>query len=119
MAKRRGEYQRAADIWKEMVADSQDEVHACEQLAIYYEHRAKDFERAMEYTKLGLGKLKRKHAVSLRALRGPYLETRMEREEKNFRKRLARLERKAPLSSPSRRRGVPEAAEPRAKPGLW
>src|SRR5215467_12033758 len=39
MAKRRGEYAQAAEIWENMVAHSQDEVHACEQLAIHYERR--------------------------------------------------------------------------------
>src|SRR5881296_3657365 len=49
MAKRRGEHARAAEIWLEIVADANDGIHACEQLAIHYEHNAKDFCRATEF----------------------------------------------------------------------
>jgi uncharacterized protein len=49
MAKRKGEHQRAAEIWHEILADSGDAIHACEQLAIYYEKRVKDYERALEF----------------------------------------------------------------------
>src|SRR5215467_10633016 len=48
MAKRRGDHGRAAQIWEEMVANSHDATHACEQLAIYYERRVRDLHRAME-----------------------------------------------------------------------
>ena len=119
MAKRRGEHDRAAEIWKEMVANSQDEVHACEQLAIYYERRIKDARRALEYVKLGLVKLKRELSRSLQGSTHPYLTARLVRQEKAFKERLARLERKAPPFSPARRRDVPEAAEPKATPELW
>ena len=118
MAKRQGEHERAAEIWEEMVANSQDEVHACEQLAIHYERRVKDIQRAMEYAKLGLAKLRRQRTCSLRSANDAYLPARFARQEKNFKARLARLERKAPPSSPARR-DVPEAAEPKAIPELW
>src|ERR1700681_857703 len=54
MAKRKGEHQRAADLWHEILgheilADSGDGIHACEQLAIHYERRAKDYESALEF----------------------------------------------------------------------
>ncbi len=49
MAKRKGEHQRAAEIWHEILADSGDAIHACEQLAIHYEKRVKDYERALEF----------------------------------------------------------------------
>src|SRR5438067_6857861 len=65
LAKRHGEYERAAEIWQEMVNHCEDAVHACEQLAIYYERRARDTDRALEYAKLGLAKLVRKHARAL------------------------------------------------------
>lgn len=119
MAKRRGEHERAARIWEEMVASSQDEFHACEQLAIYYERRAKDIDRALGYTKLGLAKLRRKGTCSVRGSNDPYLAARFARQEKTFKERLARLERKAPQSSPAPLRDVPEAAEPKAIPELW
>lgn len=119
MCKRRREYERAAEIWEEMVANSQDEVHACEQLAIHYERRVKDIRRAMEYAKLGLVKLRRERARSGRSLNEPYLAARFVRQEKAFQERLARLKKKAPPSSPAQRRDVPGAAEPKATPELW
>src|SRR5438034_721707 len=119
MAKRRGEYDRAAEIWEEMIVDSQDDVHACEQLAIYYERHGKDIPRAMEYAKLGVAKLKRHRTASLRGLRDPYFVARCARQENDFKERLARLERKAQPSSPAQHRGAPEAAEPKASRALW
>jgi uncharacterized protein len=119
MAKRQGEHARAAEIWEEMLADSPNAVHACEQLAIHYERRAKDIQRAIEYTKLGIAKLKRQRTASLRSSRDAYWAARCARLEKSFIERLARLKRKAPPSSPARRRGVPEVAERKATPVLW
>jgi uncharacterized protein len=49
MVKRKGEHQRAAEIWHEILADSRDAMHACEQLAIHYEKRVKDYEKALEF----------------------------------------------------------------------
>jgi len=119
MAKRRGEHERAAEIWEEMVRNSQDEVHACEQLAIHYERRVKDPRRAMEYAKLGLAKLKRERTCSRRSSNDLYLGASVIRQEKSLKERLARLERKAPPSSPAGRRGVRAVAEPQANPELW
>src|SRR5207249_400925 len=110
----------AAAIWEEMVADSQDEVHACEQLAIYYERRAKDFPRALEYAKVGLAKLRRERTACFGNSHDPYLASRFARQEKRFIERSARLERKAPpRSSRAPRRGAPGAAEPKANRALW
>ena len=120
MAKRQGQYGRAAEIWEEMVADSQDEVHACEQLAIHYERRVKDVLRAIQYAKLGLAKFKRKHSSLSRSSRDPFSAASCVRQEKLFRERLARLKRRVlPRSSPARSRGVREAAEPKANRALW
>ena len=49
MAKRKGEHHRAAELWHEILADSADAIHACEQLAIHYEKRVKNYERALEF----------------------------------------------------------------------
>src|ERR1700726_1827320 len=51
MAKRKGEHQRAAEIWHEILIDSGDAIHACEQLAIHYELRVKNYERALEFAR--------------------------------------------------------------------
>ena len=119
MARRRGEYEMAVEIWKEMADGSQDDAHACEQLAIYYERRAKDICRAIEFAKLGLLKLRRQRSILLRGLRDSYLAARLARWEKSFKERVARLEKKAWPSSPVRRPGAPEVGEPLAKPALW
>lgn len=58
MAKRRGEAQRAADLWHRLVTDPQETVVACEQLAIHYERNHHDFVRAMEFAQLGLKMLR-------------------------------------------------------------
>lgn len=49
MARRKGEHQRAAEIWHEIAADALDGACACEQLAIHYEKRVKNYEKAMEF----------------------------------------------------------------------
>src|SRR5215470_7897876 len=114
LAKRRGEYAQAAEIWEEMVARSQDEVHACEQLAIHYERRVKDFGRAIEFVKLGLAQLGRATGRPLDDSRDLYLAARYKRQEKKFRERLARLERKM-SSSPARVRDARETTAPKAR----
>ena len=62
MAKRRGEPERAAELWQQLVSDPQDGAHACEQLAIHYERHARDLVRALEFTQLALKKLQSKVA---------------------------------------------------------
>ncbi len=64
MAKRRGDHERAAEIWQEMAGDAQDGIHACEQLAIHYEHQANDLGKAAEFAQLALAKLRRRYATS-------------------------------------------------------
>jgi uncharacterized protein len=88
LAKRRGDYEQAAALWHEIVADPQDGVHACEQLAIHYERRVKDFSRATEFVQLALVKLRRQRVVS----RDPYTSARRTRLEEKFLHRLARLQ---------------------------
>jgi hypothetical protein len=119
MAKRRGEHARAAEIWQEIVTDPQDGIRACEQLAIHYERHAKETERAMEFAKLGLAKIRRQRATSLSTLRDPYFDARYARLEKSFMERLARLERKSSPSSSALQRGARAAEEPKARPVLW
>jgi len=119
LAKQRGEYEQAAKIWEEMAACSQGDVHACEQLAIHYERRVKDFGRAIEFVRLGLAKLRRSSRRASNGSLDPYLTSRCARREKNFKERLARLERKLLRSSPARRLDAPEGTEAQARPGLW
>ncbi len=58
MAKRRGERERAAALFHELVTDPQETIFACEQLATYYERHIRDFPRALEFAQLGLKMLR-------------------------------------------------------------
>lgn len=74
LAKRSGKHEEAAAIWLEMAraagACDEDAAHACEQLAIYYERRAKDFARAAEFARLAVAKLRRLRSASRCAKKG-------------------------------------------------
>ena len=65
LAKRRGEHEKAAALWHHLVKDARNGVHACEQLALYYERRKKDFAQALEFARLGLAKIRRARALFL------------------------------------------------------
>src|SRR5260370_39844328 len=98
MAKRRGEHARAAEIWLEIVADLHDGIHACEQLAIYYERRAKDLAKAAQFAQLAIAKVQRQRANS----RDPFLPARFARLAKKLLQRAARLEKRSRPSSYAR-----------------
>src|SRR5579859_4785911 len=91
LAKRRGDHADAAALWLELVADPQDGVLACEQLAIHYERREKNSARAAEYARLGLAKVQRMNSRS----RDPYAGARGSRLAEKLLSRISRLERKA------------------------
>ncbi len=94
-AKRRGDHQEAATLWHDLAADphteSADAIHACEQLAIHYERRAKDFPQAIEFIRLALSKLR----CLQRSLPDPYDTARICRCEQQLQKRLTRLKQRA------------------------
>src|SRR5438094_3675809 len=115
MAKRRGEHERAAEIWLDMVADLHEGIHACEQLAIYYERHAKDLAKAAQFAKLAVATLRRQPANS----RDLLLTARFARLEEKFLQRVARLGRKSRLSSQARPRDARVVAEPKASSGFW
>src|SRR5467141_346176 len=94
MARQHGEHARAAEIWLEIVADPHDGIHACEQLAIYYERHVKDLSRAAEFAQLALRKLRPQRSVS----HDPYLAARSARLEQKFLHRLARLQHQIKIS---------------------
>ena len=87
MAKRRGEVERAAGLWHELVAHAQETILACEQLAVHYERHKRDYARAMEFAELGLKTLERQMASS----RDPSASARQGRQERKFVCRLERL----------------------------
>jgi uncharacterized protein YprB with RNaseH-like and TPR domain len=87
MAKRKGEHALAAGLWHEIAVDSQDGIHACEQLAIYYERQVKDYHKAMEYAR-------QLRVLLLRKALGAALFSRghLARREESALKRIRRLE---------------------------
>jgi uncharacterized protein YprB with RNaseH-like and TPR domain len=115
MTKRRGEHARAAEIWLEIVADPHDGIHACEQLAIYYERHAKDLAKAAQFAKLAIATLRHQRANT----RDPFLTAGLARHEQRFLQRVARLEKKSPPSSLVQSPRARAAAAPKASPVLW
>lgn len=115
MAKRRGEHAQAAEIFLEIVSDPHDGIHACEQLAIYYERHAKDMVKAVQFSELAIATLQRQRVNSL----DPFIAARFARLEQKFLQRLARLEKKSLPSSPARPQGARAAAAPKASSALW
>jgi uncharacterized protein len=87
MAKRWGERERAAALWQELVMHPRDGALACEQLAIHYERYERNFIRAMEFTELGLKKIRSRIVHS----RDPLSSARTSRIEQRLLCRLARL----------------------------
>jgi len=111
MARQRGEVERAASLWHELLTHPQDAVLACEQLAIHYERREKDAGRALEFVELGLKKIQQQVARS----RDPYVTARaMRREQKLVCRRERLLHRIAKDQSASR---APLLAHSAAVPG--
>jgi uncharacterized protein YprB with RNaseH-like and TPR domain len=87
LAKQRGDHAQAVELWLEIISDPQDGVHACEQLAIYYERREKNPRKALEFAQLALG-----YVARSRAKRSDFLAAaKFARLERNLLKRIARL----------------------------
>ena len=115
MAKRRGEHAQAAEILLEIIADPHDGLHACEQLAIYYERHAKDLVKAVQFSELAIATLRRQRANS----RDLLIAARLARLEQKFLLRLARPEKKSLPSSPARPQRARAAAALKANSALW
>jgi uncharacterized protein YprB with RNaseH-like and TPR domain len=97
LAKRRGDHENAAALWHELAAEltgsGLDGIHACEQLAIHYERRVKDFIRAAEFAQLALVKLRGLRVDS----RDPCAAARRLRMEQTFLNRVGRLKHRIQL----------------------
>jgi len=87
LAKRLGEHENAAALWLQLVADPLDGSAACEQLAIHYEHRARDPARALDFAQLALSNLHRQRVP----LGDPFAQARVVRVEKKLMCRIDRL----------------------------
>src|ERR1700761_5879302 len=107
-AKRRGDHDHAVSLWQELAAETSeaseeihviDAIHACEQLAMYYERRQKNLDRASEFICLALAKVKRLRATS----RSLYAVPRLARIEEKLLNRAARLRHRM---QPGRERAV-------------
>jgi uncharacterized protein YprB with RNaseH-like and TPR domain len=98
LAKRRGDHTAAAKLWLELAGDPEDGALACEQLAIYYERRAKDISRATEFARLGLAKLQRLRTST----RDPFAAARLTRVAEKLLVRISRLEGKTKNKSADR-----------------
>jgi len=88
LAKRNGDFDLACELWKEAIGNSRRGFEAYEQLAIYYEHKARDPEQAREIVRQALDELRRAIQVGDIAP-GPYREIKA-----RFDRRGERLERK-------------------------
>ena len=89
IAKRQGDFDLACELWRDAVGNSRHGYEAYEQLAIYYEHKARDPEQARRIVRLALDELRRAIQVGDIAP-GPYREIKA-----RFDNRLQRLERKS------------------------
>lgn len=112
LASRRGEHEQAAALWQEIVADSNDGILACEQLAIHFERRAKDLAKAVEFAQLALAKLRRQRTAS----RDPFLVSRFERLERRFLHRFERLQHRIRIGDGSAKPLLPSHS--RSGPGV-
>jgi tetratricopeptide (TPR) repeat protein len=88
LAKRQGDFDLACNLWKDALGNSRHGYEAYEQLAIYYEHKARDPEQARRIVQQALDELCRADQVRDIAP-GPYREIKA-----RFDNRLQRLERK-------------------------
>jgi uncharacterized protein YprB with RNaseH-like and TPR domain len=87
LAKREGKWEEAAEIWLELSRDPKDGIDACEQLAIYYERRLKDHDRALEFAQLAVMKLERQGWN----LRDPFWQARRAQKQEKLMCRVVRL----------------------------
>ncbi len=89
LAKREGDFELACELWKDAVGNSRHGYEAYEQLAIYYEHKARDPKQAQQIVRQALNELRRAFQVG-DITPGAYREFKA-----RFDRRMERLERKS------------------------
>jgi uncharacterized protein len=89
LAKREGDFELACELWKGALGNSRHGYEAYEQLALYYEHRARNPEQARQVVSQALAELRRAIRVG-NITPGAYREF-----KGRFDRRLDRLERKS------------------------
>jgi uncharacterized protein len=88
LAKRDGDFELACDLWNGALGNSRQGYEAYEQLAIYYEHKARDPEQALQVVRKAVDELRR--AIQIGDIApGAYREIKA-----RFDRRVVRLERK-------------------------
>ena len=86
LAKREGDFELACNLWKGALGNSRHGYEAYEQLAIYYEHKARNPERARQVVRQALNELRRANQLGDIAP-GAYREIKV-----RFDRRMVRLE---------------------------
>ncbi|HXZ13140.1 MAG TPA: ribonuclease H-like domain-containing protein [Candidatus Sulfotelmatobacter sp.] len=111
LAKREGDFALACGLWERMTGNSREGFEAYEELAIYFEHRARAPQQAAGFAKRALLELRRANHQGTIAP-GAYKRVRA-----RFEHRLSRLERKAgrPLLEPLEPESPGEPAESNSK----
>lgn len=89
LAKREGDFELACELWKDALGNSRHGYAAYEQLAIYYEHKARDPEQARQIVRQALNELRSASQVG-ELTPGAYREFKA-----RFDRRMERLERKS------------------------
>ena len=89
LAKRDGDLACAHVLWESMLGNSREGYEAYEQLAIYYEHEAREPRRALAVAREALAQLRRANQA------GTIAATEYRRTKERFEHRILRLERKA------------------------
>jgi len=89
LVKRDGDFVRACELWEDTLGNSREGYEAYEQLAIYYEHEAREPRQALAIVREALAQLRRANQV------GTIAAAAYRRTKSRFEHRLVRLERKA------------------------
>jgi uncharacterized protein len=89
LSRRDGDLRRAHELWESMLGNSREGYEAYEQLAIYYEHEAREPRRALELAREALAQLRRANQT------GTIPASEFRRIKARFEHRLLRLEGKA------------------------
>jgi uncharacterized protein YprB with RNaseH-like and TPR domain len=95
LAKRARDFVRARELWESMLGNSPEGYEAYEQLAIYYEHEARNAQLALAITREALAQLRRAQQLAMIAA-DQYRTSKLQ-----FEHRRLRLERKTQAMAPS------------------
>jgi len=95
MAKRRGEYETATEIWQGLTRDDEWMIPACEELVKFHERRRRDFRTALKYARQAIVVLRKRASLERFGGAGAGEIRRFERITRKIARLEARLKRKA------------------------